>query len=113
MIVAYKTLAKLRIDDAHPASSLGLTDDVIVWQEASTNLIKVKRIDWQGENTRTTDDFSPAEQYAGIAGTQLEVVTFDNFTHIFYQRTGNDLTRLFRESDLGLSSTWESMEMPV
>jgi hypothetical protein len=106
-------LAKFLIDDAHPASSLGMAGNVVVWQEASTNLIKVKRIDWQGENTRTTDDFSPLEQYAGVPGTQINVNGFDKLVRIFYQRRGDDLTILSRDSGLGLDSTWESMEMPV
>lgn len=90
-----------------------MTSRVFVWQEASTNLIKVKRIDWQGKDTRTTDDFSPLERYAGVAGTQINVITFGSLVHIFYQRSGDDLTRLFRDSSVGLNSTWESMEMPV
>jgi len=90
-----------------------MTSGLVVWQEAITNLIKVKRIDWHGQNTRTTDDLSPPGRYAGVAGTQINAITFDNLVHIFYQRDGDDLTRLFRDSSMGPGSTWESMEMPV
>ena len=112
-MVAHKNLAKFIIDDAYPASSFGMTNDVIVWQEASTNLIKVKRIGWQGEDARVTDDFSPPEQNAGIPGTQINVIEFNKTVHILYQREGDDLTMMFRDSEFGRNSAWESMKMPV
>jgi hypothetical protein len=95
----------------HPASSLSLIDAVTVWQEETTGRIRVSSMIWQGESTKPTDEYSPDTAYNGVPGTRIKAMALNQLVYIFYQRDGEDVTRLSR--NLRMDTAWTPSVLPL
>ena len=105
--------ANATVDNVHPISSLSFSDLAVVWQENGTNRIKVSRMTWDGENTKTTDDYSPPAQHKGVPGTRIDALSPNSVIQIFYQREGDDITSISRNLSSSLDVDWEVIPLPV
>jgi hypothetical protein len=90
--------AQYEIHNVHPASSLIFTPNYAVYQENSTNAIRVATVKWDNFYTRNDVDGigSPADGLSGIPGTHMDAKQNGDYTWIFYQRNGEDVTWLER-----------------
>ncbi|KAM0723574.1 hypothetical protein Q7P37_000561 [Cladosporium fusiforme] len=87
--------SNVQIDNVHPASSLGFSGNGVVWQERTSNQLKVAPMTWDAGSTSIGDAYLLPDAYAGTWGTQINAMLSDNkLVRIFYQRNGDDITRL-------------------
>jgi hypothetical protein len=66
---------------------------------------------WQGESTKPTDEHSPDTAYKGVPGTRIKAMALDQLVYIFYQRDGEDVTRLSR--NLRTDTAWTPIVLPM
>jgi len=89
--------AQHEIRNVHLASSVSLNLNYSFFQDATTNRIRVAAMDWDDFYTSNdSSGLSPPASLAGLAGTRMSAMQVGDYTWVFYQTEGQDITWLER-----------------
>lgn len=84
----------------------------VAWQERLTGRIKVSSMVWEGETTRSINDYSPDVAYKGLLGTRIDAMAVGReVVYVFYQRLGEDVAWISR--NLEADDAWTPSVLPV
>jgi hypothetical protein len=90
-------IAQHEIRNVHLASSVSLNLNYSFFQDATTNRIRVAAMDWDDFYTSNdSSGLSPPASLAGLAGTRMSAMQVGDYTWVFYQTEGQDITWLER-----------------